>query len=158
MNLLLFLIGPLWTVPCAAMDEYEFVPDTKRFVGVFHGDTYSIGRLDAAGNYFPDPRWINLDLHTGYSAGFPPRSVINSPKGGAYEYRSGRLIPGELRENGNFMVFCARCTGGRSLKPDKALRLGGRPRRNPLSRLTFRPPRNDPGTLPATSPRTAVAG
>ncbi len=65
-------------------DEYEFVSDISRYAAVLHGELYSIGKRPT-------------------SAGFPPCKMINSPKGRAYEYRSGRLIVGELDDKGNFL-------------------------------------------------------
>ncbi len=84
-------------------DEYEFVSDISRYAAVLHGELYSIGKLDAKGNFLADRQWIDLDVHRPTSAGFPPCKMINSPKGRAYEYRSGRLIVGELDDKGNFL-------------------------------------------------------
>src|SRR5262249_29093360 len=81
--------------------EYEFQSDTKPNVAVFRGDTFSIGKLDAAGNFLPDPKYVNINGRAWFSG--PPCTLMNSPKGGAYEYRSGRLIQGRLEDKGNFI-------------------------------------------------------
>src|SRR5216683_8223359 len=79
-------------------EEYEFVPDTDRKVRLKHGDTYSTGKLDAEGNFQPFPNSVNL------SGAFSGTHVhLNYIKGPTYEYRSGRLILGELDEKGNFI-------------------------------------------------------
>ncbi len=83
--------------------EYVFVKDTQRYVALVRGETQSIGKLDAAGNFLPDPRWFNLKRGQPLPKA-PPFTVINAPpQKGVYEYRSGMLIKGDLDEKGNFL-------------------------------------------------------
>src|SRR5205823_14564030 len=67
-------------------------------------DTYSSGKLDAAGNFIPEPRWMNIG---GEVSGAPPiaRTLNRRVPDGepVYEYRSGRLIKGILDAQGNFV-------------------------------------------------------
>jgi hypothetical protein len=88
------LIGAAW----GADEDYEFVLDTNRWVVVPHGKSDSLGKLDKEGNFHPDPRWINVR-----EGSYPSHAVLNFPSGKAYEYRSGRLVLGELDEEGNFI-------------------------------------------------------
>lgn len=84
-----------------ATDEYEFVLDTDQFVLVNRtAGRFSIGKLDPAGNFVPDKRWLMLE--PGAVSGVPPTKGITL-RGPAYEYRSGRLVKGELDEDGNFL-------------------------------------------------------
>src|SRR5262245_5190778 len=95
------LIGACWIslgALHASEDEYEYVPDTNRWVSFFHGDVFSIGKLDAKGSFLPDPRWLNM---RGFASNVPKVVWLNVNKGGAYEFRSGRLILGELDEEGS---------------------------------------------------------
>ncbi len=79
-----------------------YVPDTSRWVAMLQGDGFSIGKLDAEGNFLPDERWFNI--RGGVSGPLPPYSVINPPScKKVYEFRSGRLIPGQLVERGTFV-------------------------------------------------------
>ncbi len=80
---------------------FRYVADNSRWVAVCHGESCSLGRLDAAGNFIPDRRWLN---QTGGFSACPPSDLINSPAlSHVYEYRSGRLIPGRLDNDGNFI-------------------------------------------------------
>ena len=105
MRRILIAIACLTLYSCAsAPAEYEFAPDTEPWVAVLHGETFSIGRLDGDGNFVtPDPNFIRLDIRAKDPAGVPPYTMINSPKGRVYEYRSGRLILGQLNETGDFV-------------------------------------------------------
>jgi hypothetical protein len=80
--------------------EYEFVPDLDRYVMMTRGPAQSVGKLDAAGNFVPDRRWLNV---RGKVSGAPPYTLITGAAGPAYEYRSGRLVKGRLDEDGNFV-------------------------------------------------------
>ena len=82
-------------------DDYEFLPDTSGWVMMTHGETYSIGKLDEAGSFLPDRKWV--DVRGELSAGAPPSRGLNSPPGDVYEYRSGRLIKGKLDKDGNMV-------------------------------------------------------
>jgi hypothetical protein len=80
--------------------EYEFVPDTDTWFRLSRVGSTAIGKLDEAGNFIPDPRWCYTP---GAGSGIPPGQLLNGPPGPAYEYRSGRLIPGALDQKGNFV-------------------------------------------------------
>jgi hypothetical protein len=84
-------------------DEYEFVEDTSRWVMVIQGNTESIGKLDAGGNFIPEKKYFQLKKGQPRSVG-PPYTLINgSAQKGVYEFRSGRLIPGDIDEECNFV-------------------------------------------------------
>jgi hypothetical protein len=86
--------------------EYEYVEDLKTMVRHRCGDMMYIGYLDAAGNFYPD-----ADYPRGWPArrggNFPIARVTNGPfvlpEDRVYEFRSGRLILGVLKENGDFI-------------------------------------------------------
>ncbi len=85
--------------------EYRYVENTERYVGVHRGRQVFIGKLDHAGNFIRDPGWDPLRLGAGASS-VPPYDMINFRRPGlihVYEYRSGRLVQGELDEQGNFV-------------------------------------------------------
>ena len=86
--------------PAPMPTEYEFVPDTDPLFRLSRIGYFAIGKLDEAGNFIPDPRWADV-THAG--SGIPFTQLLNGPPGPAYEYRSGRLIPGELDKKGNFI-------------------------------------------------------
>src|SRR5262249_31747695 len=66
------------------------------------GNTLSIGKLDCSGNFIPDKRWFQL--RRGDLSSVPPSTLINGlAQKGVYEFRSARLIPGDLDKNGNFI-------------------------------------------------------
>src|SRR6266851_8680543 len=46
---------------CPPLEEYEFVSDTDALVLVIQGETESIGKLDAAGNFVPNKNSLQLD-------------------------------------------------------------------------------------------------
>jgi hypothetical protein len=81
-----------------ADDHYEFVPDTDRFVGLYRGNRESIGKLDHKGNFIPDPRWVDIG-----EGSYFMHERINLHAGPAYEFRSGRLILGEIDKEHNFI-------------------------------------------------------
>ncbi len=89
--------------PRQGVSRYRYVPDSKRFVTMIWGDKFSIGKLDESGNFCPDARWNELAISRLQFAGTPQHTVINRPAGPALEYRSGRLIPGRLDEDGYFV-------------------------------------------------------
>jgi hypothetical protein len=89
--------------------EYEYVKDTSQYVAIVRAELLSIGKLDAAGNFDPDRRYHNLDVHGGLSS-CPTYIVLNKlhpRKERVYEYRSERLILGELDEKGNVVLALA---------------------------------------------------
>src|SRR5437868_1800557 len=72
-----------------AGDGYVFIPGATWYVEMRRGRTFSIGKLDAAGNFLPDPRWVNLPRNRGLS-GLPPTFPLNSSTSigeRVYEYR-----------------------------------------------------------------------
>jgi hypothetical protein len=72
-------------------------------VEVVHGRTSSIGKLDAAGNFLPEPEWLNQSRHQA-SSGIMPAELLNGrAEKNVYEFRSGRLIKGDLNQNGYFV-------------------------------------------------------
>jgi hypothetical protein len=97
---LLLLTGP---VPPAS-DEYVFVSDVERPVGLRRGDLILKGRLDPAGNFVQTE---SGSLTMGGSAVRVYKVINLSPPGGppkrVYEFRSGRLIKGEISATGDFV-------------------------------------------------------
>jgi hypothetical protein len=87
--------------PAPMPTEYEFVPDTDTLFRLSRVGSFAIGKLDEAGNFIPDPRWADINPHGG--SHMPVTQLLNGPPGPAYEYRSGRLIPGEIDKKGNFV-------------------------------------------------------
>lgn len=84
---------------------YAYVEDTSRIVGVHRGNSVFLGKLDHAGNFLREAKWPPLRLGAGES-GVPDYELINLRRPGrihVYEYRSGRLIKGEIDEDGNFV-------------------------------------------------------
>ena len=97
---------------------YEYVQDTGLFVGIHRGKFLSIGKLDAAGNFIPDKRWLNL---TGGFSAVPVDRFLNASSikrlkletnghivvkivvEPVYEYRSGTLIRGIIDDEGDFI-------------------------------------------------------
>ncbi len=83
-------------------DDYVFVPDTDWWVEICHDQTTSIGKLDAAGNFLPTeinkPRCHRRSAETRSIKRLNPK-----PEKNVYEFRSGRLIKGELNWNGYFI-------------------------------------------------------
>jgi hypothetical protein len=62
------------------------------------------GKLDAAGNFIQDPRAMVLKAGSARTGG--PLEIINCRAPGrehVFEFRSGRLIKGELDKEGNFV-------------------------------------------------------
>ena len=84
-------------------EEYEFVPDTSQLVMVIQGETESVGKLDAAGNFIPDKRWFQFKK--GQPLSLVPYTTVINPDGPTqvYEFRSGRLIPDSIDEKCNFV-------------------------------------------------------
>jgi hypothetical protein len=85
----------------ALQDEYEFVSNTSRWWMLFRSESFSGGKLDAAGNFCPDRSWIDVE---GAISRSPPFNPLNRKDNeSVYEFRSGRLIPGVLSMDGNFV-------------------------------------------------------
>jgi hypothetical protein len=65
------------------------------------GEYYSIGKLDARGNFIPDRRYIDM---RGDASSIPPSQLLNYPrKDPVFECRSARLILGKIDKDGNFI-------------------------------------------------------
>jgi hypothetical protein len=87
--------------------EYVFVPDTtrwvmiERWVGKEPRTVLLRGKLDAEGNFVQHAKYESIILSC------PPGcTLINSPGDSpkpVYEFRSGRLIKGQLMPDGNFV-------------------------------------------------------
>jgi hypothetical protein len=83
-------------------ERYVFVENTDRWVGVIRGEWRLIGKLDKNGDFVHEHK---LKKVQGSSRGIPPHTILNggqTPRR-VYEFRSGMLIPGELRADGNFV-------------------------------------------------------
>lgn len=78
--------------------DYEFVPDTNRLIVLERGGFTLQGTFDAAGN-FTEVRRFPL----GASLSGPFHDVRFGGARRVYEYRSGRLVRGELDAEGNFV-------------------------------------------------------
>ncbi len=85
--------------------RYHYVEDTTPYVGVQRGQQLFLGKLNHAGTFIPDCRWRGLKVGSPLSS-VPPFQIINVRGPGrtqVYEYQSGRLIPGKLDDEGNFV-------------------------------------------------------
>jgi hypothetical protein len=88
---------------------YEFVEDTDRWVAMIQGKTQSIGKLDREGNFIADALFVQLERQDKPRSTDPDYLLLNAPaQEGVYEFRSGRLILGDLDEDGNFVPRPAR--------------------------------------------------
>ena len=109
-------------------DQYEYVKDTDRYVGLVYKGGVSVGRLDGNGNFLPEPSMINL---TGFKSGLPQYTLLvrGLQRGRPlYEYRSGRLIRGVLDKDGNFIPELGSTVIGfedylKAYQPDKSLKI-----------------------------------
>jgi len=91
-------------------DDYVYVEDLDRHYVLRVGDKRHLGQLDRAGNFIPH-RVNATDGDLAFS-GYPYQ-YLNFPMSkngskladgvGAYEFRSGRLIPGKMMPDGNFI-------------------------------------------------------
>jgi hypothetical protein len=91
----------------ADKDEYEFVQDTDRLVGILRGKWMIIGRLDKNGNFIPKADGSFQVLRKDQPASsIDPFEIINSRverRETVLEFRSGSLIKGVLETDGNFV-------------------------------------------------------
>jgi hypothetical protein len=84
--------------------SYEYLQDTSRTIGLERGGMILEGKLDAAGNFIQNPKAQILKAGMGGTGGI--LEIINVRRPGRehiYEFRSGRLIQGELDKEGNFI-------------------------------------------------------
>src|ERR1700733_15125903 len=84
--------------------EYVFVKDTERLVAIDRGDVFLSGRLDADGEFHQTKR---IEANNGVIQSFGPSYRLlnggsNTPRT-VYEFRSGILIPGTIKSQGNFI-------------------------------------------------------
>ena len=102
------LLAPacLWLASNAQSDDsdhYVLVPDTSRWVEFFSGATSSIGKLDAEGNFTPGTEYVNRPRGP-FRSGVRFAEPLNArAEKNVYEFRSGRLIKGEIDARGNFI-------------------------------------------------------
>src|SRR5437762_9590340 len=80
-------------------EEYTFVVDTERTVGIDRGPFFLIGKLDAEGSFICEKKFPIGQQFTS-----PPKyELISFPRREewvVYEYRSGRLIKGFINLEG----------------------------------------------------------
>ena len=97
--------------PPAPPVEYKFVENTDRWVSVVRGEWRLIGKLDKNGEFVFRNR---EGLRDAVSAGSVPDVTLNGAglaAKKAYEFRSGVLIPGEMRKDGDFVTFVPEAGG-----------------------------------------------
>jgi hypothetical protein len=70
----------------------------SRRVALISGDHLLRGRLDRDGNFLIEARYPRNSLYSG-----PRYELINAPVQVVYEFRSGRLIKGEIINDGRFV-------------------------------------------------------
>jgi hypothetical protein len=70
-------------------------------VALLNGTTYTIGKLDATGRFTPDRKFSPMKYGSGGSG--LSYDMLNDSPGPAYEYRSGRLILGNIDAQGDFI-------------------------------------------------------
>lgn len=94
----------------AALDvpqDYAFVPDPGRQCYVMRGEIRTLCKLDENGNLEEIKRFRPDEGMPPSSWGYHPPFINYVGQGqaprAAYEFRSGRLIKGELRPGGNFV-------------------------------------------------------
>jgi hypothetical protein len=90
----------------AKVVEYEFRQDLTFYYLLVRGDTEVFGNVDAAGNFLAERR-IGVYRRGQPLSAIPPSRPLNLPTKlphePVYEYRSGRLVPGNLDDDGNFL-------------------------------------------------------
>jgi hypothetical protein len=80
-------------------DEYVFVLDTSRWLQFDYSDSEEYGQVDTEGRFH-----VLRKVKGGLISNRPPASLINAAEPyKTYEYRSGRLILGEMTPMGNFV-------------------------------------------------------
>ncbi len=92
------------SIPWGEEPVYTYVEDTTQFVGIQRPKAFFIGKLDSAGNFIPEMWWPGFRV--GMPGSMPLHQLINDRRPGkipVYEYRSGRLVKGELDKEGNFI-------------------------------------------------------
>jgi hypothetical protein len=89
--------------PQAKPVQYEFRQDLiiEYLLGL--GDIEVFGHVDAAGNFIAE-RGIGVYRRGQPLSAIPPATMLNVPDEPVYEYRSGRLVPGNMDDDGNFLA------------------------------------------------------
>jgi hypothetical protein len=87
--------------PPPAQEEYVFVPGMKGPVALLHDGNVIPGWVDSVGTFTSDPKYPPWKAGASTTGRF--FRIINGDPGTAYEYRSGRLILGEIDQKGNFV-------------------------------------------------------
>jgi hypothetical protein len=93
-----------WKIGLAQSEDseaYEFVPSDETPVYLRRGIKVSLGKLDASGSFTTGRTEQDMSLKQGFI--LHGRVLNLTPRKGVYEYRSGRLIKGDLDDNGNFV-------------------------------------------------------
>jgi len=100
------------------LDDYVFVQDTNRLVEVCFGTTIRQGYLDKDGKFSARGRTFQKgQVQSSISPAEVGVSLNLFPEKNVYEYRSERLIKGEINEDGKFT------TGFIRLKPRSIFQL-----------------------------------
>ena len=91
--------------------EYKFVPNTERLVGISRNKSLLIGHLDADGEFHQTRRFdplggdgleeLGLIVYSGPA--YDDLNLGSTTPQRVFEFRSGMLIPGTIRELGNFL-------------------------------------------------------
>jgi hypothetical protein len=90
---------PTSTGQTPTKDRYEFVPDTDRNFAFYRNGFVMVGKLDARGNFIQENRYPS---HATPDA-LPCKPVRYAESTKVYEFRSGRLIKGEMLPTGVFV-------------------------------------------------------
>jgi hypothetical protein len=94
------------TLEQAKAVQYDFRQNLTLYYVLVRGDTEIFGHLDAAGNFIADRKWPPYRRGQPLTS-IPPSTLLNLPTKlphePVYEYRSGRLVPGNLDDDGNFL-------------------------------------------------------
>jgi hypothetical protein len=88
--------------PADAMRKYRFVEDVTREVAVYQGEFVLLGKLDKYGEFQIESK----NLKNSTSLPQWRKIAINDPTPAGkkvYEFRSGRLIKGEIKDDGSFV-------------------------------------------------------
>jgi hypothetical protein len=90
------------------LSEHEYQEDLDAKVWHQQRGRRFIGYLDAAGNFYPDPKRIPNNGYRLEAAWFGEsarwtNAPFRDPEETVYEYRSGRLIKGVMKKNGDFV-------------------------------------------------------
>jgi hypothetical protein len=101
------VVGLIWTIGHAKApsegpvqdDRYIFVQDTNRTIGIYRGGFVLVGKFDARGNFIQRllyAREATPDLGDATIIRFTEPAKV-------YEFRSGRLIKGDMLPSGAFV-------------------------------------------------------